>query len=46
MGALHDALDDASYRGHKGVEHLFGLYEKVTVPMLVAAAKPRRRWKR
>jgi hypothetical protein len=24
------------------VEHLFGLYEKLTAPMLAAAAKPKR----
>jgi hypothetical protein len=43
---LMGALDDAGYPGHKGLEHLFGLYEKLTVPVLAAAAKTRRRRKR
>ncbi|MGB8901372.1 MAG: type IIL restriction-modification enzyme MmeI, partial [Methylocella sp.] len=47
----HRALDDAVDRLYRKesfasdrerVEHLFGLYEKLTAPMLAAAAKPKR----
>jgi hypothetical protein len=34
------ALEGASDR--ERVEHLFGLYEKLTAPLLAAAAKPKR----
>jgi hypothetical protein len=51
----HRALDEAVDRLYRKepfasdrerVEHLFGLYEKLTAPMLAAAAKPRRGRKR
>ena len=47
----HRALDEAVDRLYRKapfasdrerVEHLFGLYEKLTAPMLAAAAKPKR----
>jgi hypothetical protein len=46
----HCALDEAVDRFYRKepfasdrerVEHLFGLYEKLTAPMLAAAAKPK-----
>ena len=47
--ALDEAVDNrkepfASDRDR--VEHLFGLYEKLTAPMLAAAGKPKRGRKR
>jgi hypothetical protein len=51
----HRALDEAVDRlyrkepfesDRKRVEHLFGLYEKLTAPVLAAAAKPKRGRKR
>jgi len=55
MAAIHRALDEAVDRLYRKepfasdrerVEHLFGLYEKLTAPVLAAAAKPKRERKK
>jgi hypothetical protein len=41
-GVATSAPSQKSHGVRPRVEHLFGLYEKLTAPMLIAAAKPKR----